>query len=104
MKFTKWVNVETEIELDISSDDISEMLSENLDEEHLLLALNSIANFLNALNQKHISVLTRNQRELVADYLSTKAQKFLTPDSTGAGENQEGTEGKLSSDKTDGVD
>ena len=88
MKFTKWVNVETEIELDISSEDISEMLSENLDEEHLVRALNSIANFLNALNQKHISILTSGQRKLIADYLSTQSQKFLTPDSSGAGENE----------------
>jgi hypothetical protein len=90
MKFTKWVNVETEIEIDVSSEDISEMLSENLDEEHLVRALNSIANFLNALNQQHISILTSGQRELIADYLSTQAHKFLTPDSSGAGENQAG--------------
>jgi hypothetical protein len=33
-----------------------------------------------------------------------RSEVEVTPDSTGAGENQEGTEGKLSSDKPDGVD
>ncbi len=92
MKITKWVDFGQEIEINVDSKDISAALAEafavvtkdRLGEEgpnrnDILIALNAIAAFLNALTDQQISLMTLGQRITVSGFLAKHAARFKIP-------------------------
>lgn len=91
MKITKWVDMGQEVEIHISAEDIRIALSEAFSEatkeklgegdnkHEILLALNSIAGFLNALEQHQLDSLTLAQRLVIEKFLRDAADRFKLP-------------------------
>ena len=89
MKVTKWVDMGQEVEVDVGVDDIRSALAEAFaavtedrlgengpNKNDVLLALNSMAAFLNALTDGQIGLLTLGQRITVESFLTRVAARF----------------------------
>ena len=92
MQIRKWVDMGQEVKVEIGMEDIRAALSEcfetvtqdRLGEEgpnraEVVMAINSIANFLNALTDSHIEKLTDVQRDVIHNFLSRSAERFKLP-------------------------
>lgn len=88
MKITKWIDMGQEVEIHISAEDIRIALSEAFseatkdklgedDNQHdILLAINSMACFLNAVEQHQIDAMKFGQRLTIEKFLRGAADRF----------------------------
>jgi hypothetical protein len=92
MKISKWVDMGQEVEVEICAQDIRAALSEAfsvvtcdpLGEEgpnrnDVLIALNGMAAFLNALTEDQIATLLLGQRPIIQAFLLKAAARFAVP-------------------------
>ncbi len=76
MKISKYVCIDTEVDINISGDDLEVLLNENLDTERLLFSLNSIAQFLNAVSKEKIDLLDDFHKKAVYEFFIKQADRF----------------------------
>ncbi len=76
MKVSKYVCVDTEVDITISGDDLAALLYESLDAEMLLSSLNAIAEFLNATPKEKIDLLNDCHKKAVYDFLLKQTDRF----------------------------
>jgi hypothetical protein len=75
MRITKQVTVDTEVEIDLDSSDVLEILV-GIDETYLLSALSTIAVFLKSVQPEKIKSLSDSHRSLIRSFLLTQAERF----------------------------
>ncbi len=92
MKITKYVCVDTEIEVDINVEDFLASISGSTDNAFTAIeALNRIASVLKGISKEIIQSLKAEQRKLIFEFLSDQAQRYkeelpateLFPEKTG---------------------
>ena len=94
MKVSKWVDFGQEVDVEISTEDIRAALGESFGKvgedrvmrdlgddqpyspHHVTSAFNSIAQFLKALRDEQIAILTDKQREIIAGFLREASERF----------------------------
>ena len=89
MKVSKWIDMGQEVEVEIGMDDIRAALNEAfsrvttdpLGEEGpnvrtVMMAFNGLANFLNALTDAQIAMLTSVQQDVIRNFLARSAERF----------------------------
>lgn len=88
MKISKWVDMGQEVEIEIGVDDIRGSLAEAFarvtnerfeDEptvQDVMLALNSIAQFLRALTNEQIAKMNVHQQATIAGFLDEQSKRF----------------------------
>ena len=78
MKVTKYINVETEVDVDISLDDIVDAIAEGADAHRsVLTAFNNIFNFWNAIPDEIVAQITESQREIILDRMDAMAARLM---------------------------
>ena len=81
MKITKYVSVDTEVEITISTEDIIDALAEETDCKLAVMnGLNGVAQFLNAVPDAIVAELTMIQRKVIADFFEKQRNRFVNPD------------------------
>ena len=81
MKITKWITVETEVEVSVDSEDITEALSEGLGDDKAkgcLRGLNRCATFLDAMTDDLIAGLSPSQKAVIEKFLRKHADRYIT--------------------------
>lgn len=77
MKIEKLVTLDTEIEVNISLDDIAAAIEEETDSmPGVLSGLNNVAIFLNAIPDSLITEMNDKQKALVKAFLTENAARF----------------------------
>lgn len=83
MTVSKYVRIDQQVEVDITSADVRAALAEDFscakDSHHspdVKLALNDIARFLDALSDEQITALAPEERRTVSTYLAKAADRF----------------------------
>lgn len=80
MKVTKWVEVETEVTINVSASDIASALAGEADTVGgAMMCLNSVACFMNGLTDEVIAQMKDGPRAFVYDFLQRQAQRFAPP-------------------------
>lgn len=75
MRVYKEVSLTTDVEIDISGDDICAALS-GLDQAGACYVLNSVAKVLNGITDESIGKMTDSQRRITAEFFTTQAQRY----------------------------
>lgn len=91
MKVTKWVDMGQEVEVEVGADDIRGALAEAFavvtedrlgesgpNRNDVMLAMNSMAAFLNALTDGQIGLFNIAQRTFIESFLVKAAARFKT--------------------------
>jgi hypothetical protein len=77
MKIPKSITVETEVEVDISTEDIlTHLQAEPLTETQLLTAVNNVARFLNLVPDALIANLKPGAKETISNFFLKQSQRF----------------------------
>ncbi len=89
MKISKWVDMGQEVEIEVGVDDVRAALAEAFDNvtqdrlgeegpnrSEVALTLNNIAQFLKALTDDQIAMLSPQARELTAKFLAEQSKRF----------------------------
>jgi hypothetical protein len=79
MKIKKFVEFEQEVEIDISTDDITEILSgkrDFIDQDEALRFFGDIAKCFNAVPDEVISGINPQAKATIANYLLKQAERF----------------------------
>lgn len=88
MMITKWVDMGSDVEINIDANDIAEALSEafehvtrdNFDDQpktqDVTRALNSIGAFINGLKDEHMTLLSGHARLTVAQFMEGAAKRL----------------------------
>ncbi len=77
MKVTKYVCVDTEIEVDINVEDFLASISESAEDRFTAIeALNRIASVLKGISKEIIRGLKAEQRNLIFEFLSEQAERY----------------------------
>jgi len=92
MRLRKWVDFGQEVEVEIGLDDVRSALAEAFDNVtrdrlgengpnqcDVLLAINCIGTFFNALTDEQVNLLTSTQRQVVSQFLNNQAKRFTSP-------------------------
>ena len=77
MRIEKWINIDQEIEIELSSEDI--LLTFDNDAESLpsvLRGLNDVATFLKGVSDSKIIEMSSGQRKIIMDFLLTEAKRY----------------------------
>jgi hypothetical protein len=77
MKIPKSITVETEVEVDIGTEDIlNHLLAEPLTETELLTAINNTARFLNLVPDALVANLKPGAKETISNFFLKQSQRF----------------------------
>lgn len=77
MKITKWVSVDVEVDVDVSSEDIPEIFSKSCECYHDFLAiLNRFFSVMKNMPDHIIKDMTEKQREITKNYLIEQSKRF----------------------------
>ena len=77
MKITKYINFSQSVDIDISSDDISEIFDRDSSTlPYVLYGLNSIATFLKGVSDLKIAEMTPEQRKVIRDFLFSEGKRY----------------------------
>lgn len=77
MKIKKYVNIDTEIEVDINADDFLSSIGGNPDYVGTALnALNRIAELLKAISEETISKFNGVQRDTICNFLRSESSRY----------------------------
>ncbi len=89
MKVSKWVDMGQEVDIEIGVDDIRGALGEAFAQvtrdrlgepgpnvAEIKFALNSMAEFLRAVTDRHIDMLTHEQRKMIENFLAAQASRY----------------------------
>ena len=84
MRITKWIDIQQEVEIDISWEDINNHLRSMMARQaphRILGALNDIACFFRSIPSEIISDITDSQRRVIKGFLLEQAERFsVDPD------------------------
>jgi len=77
MKITKWITVETEVEVDVSAEDINSALYGETDSaHHVLEGINNFARYCKAVKSETIAEMKATQRAVIADFLRKESERY----------------------------
>ena len=78
MRIIKYINIVShEVEIDISSEDILQIIDRDSDSlQNVLYGLNNIATFLKGISDSKIAEMNLEQRKCVRDFLLTEAKRY----------------------------
>ncbi|KKL45017.1 hypothetical protein LCGC14_2359870 [marine sediment metagenome] len=77
MRIDKFIDFSQEVEIELSSDDISLILREDPESLNAILSnLNSVATFLKGVPSERIGELSDWQREVIAAFLTSQANRY----------------------------
>ncbi len=80
MRISKYIEFCQEVEIDLSSDDITEIIDRDSDSlQNVLWGLNSIATFLKGISDSKMAEMSPEQRKYVRDFLLTEAERYNMP-------------------------
>ena len=70
MKVTKWIEIEQEVEIDISAEDIRLILEDDGELREVLRNISRAATYLKAIPDKMIDEMNPAQKETIAKFLT----------------------------------
>jgi len=76
MKIEKYISIEQPVEIDISSEDIQIVFSENDSIPSILSGVNSIAVFLRGIDDSKINEIPKVTQRIIAEFLSKEAARY----------------------------
>ncbi|HEA68602.1 MAG TPA: hypothetical protein ENI07_17525 [Desulfobacterales bacterium] len=77
MKIDKYIDFSQEIEIELSSEDIYLILSEDAESVPVVLqCLNSVASFLKGVPEARIAEMTNEQKTIIRDFLSEQSGRY----------------------------
>lgn len=78
MKIKKWVTFEDEIEINIDSEDINIIFSEDIDnnQRNLLININRIAEFLKGIPDNSIKNLPKSTQTIIVNFFKQQSERF----------------------------
>ena len=77
MKVKTWIDYSSEIEVDVSIEDInSALMGEDNRYHHICNALNNFATYIKSLDEKSISQLSNSQRKTINNFLIEQSKRF----------------------------
>ena len=78
MKITKLINVETEVDVSITTEDINAALMEDTDRLHAVMCgINNIGAYLKAIPDTVLAEMNDAQKQTVAKFLNDQARRFM---------------------------
>ena len=81
MRITKFIDIQQEIEIDLSVEDLVPIFVDEIDEEskqHILSQINHIYTFMKALPDKFIENLGSNTRGIIHKRMTEQIERFKT--------------------------
>lgn len=77
MRIRKFIDIQQEIEIDLSAEDIMLVLDRDGDSErHMLRCLNEVACFLNAISDKQIKSMNASQKKAIHEFLFSQSMRY----------------------------
>lgn len=86
MRITYWLEVQKEIEIDLSAEDISILYRDAYSEDpkalqkEVLYNLNSVASFLRGVSDEIIGDLSDGQKKIISNFLKEQGARFENAD------------------------
>ena len=79
MKITKLINVETEVEVHVTAEDIAHAIMEpDTDRLHAVMyGINNIGAYLKAIPDEVLAEMNHSQKQTVAKFLHDQAHRFM---------------------------
>ena len=77
MKITKFVQFDTEVEIDLSSEDVQTIFDSEHDSlSYVLYGLNNVATYLKGISSAKIAEMSNSQKEVVRNFLLTQSERY----------------------------
>ena len=76
MRIEKYINIEQEVEIDLTSEDIQMVFSEGDSVPHILLELNQVAGFLRGISDGKINEMVESSKMVICEFLTEQAKRY----------------------------
>lgn len=78
MKVTRWVEVESEVEISISLDDIANAITDDFDEnkQGMFCAINNFSAFMGKIPDDSIAECNDREKGIIVDFLKAQLARF----------------------------
>ncbi len=77
MKISKYIDIQQEIEVDVTSEEIAQAFDESPDSfRHALSGINNCARFVKAITPEMIAQMNEASRKVIADFFAEQAARF----------------------------